>query len=226
MAAMSTKKVKAVQHAMNLYLDYRGWLGLKPLKLDGKLGPTTRRYIRYCKWFLGFHPDHAKHGNITSTFVKLITNPKSQTKAGQKAAKSRQAARKRKLVRQKKARSGRKLSAWQGSLAMAERAIGAGRRAGVPVTSRKRHWSHPLSRSNPDSDHNTANKGSYALDFGTFSGARLAHMIARVFGIKNYNTGNYNFYYVRWMGRTFRIQILWAVAGHYNHVHLGVRRVS
>jgi len=116
--------------------------------------------------------------------------------------------------------------AWAGSQAVAETAAPLGARYNAWISSRKRSASDPLSRSNPGSDHNTANTTAYALDFATFNGAPLAHAIARHYGITNYRTGNYNFYYVRMGGATFRVQILWAVSGHFNHVHLGVRLVS
>lgn len=118
------------------------------------------------------------------------------------------------------------MAAYMGTQAVAESAAFLGPRHGAPVTSRKRAANHPLSIANPDSDHNEANKDAYGLDFGTFNGAGLAHAIARHFGIRNYRTGNFNGYIVRVRGATFRIQILWAVEGHFNHVHLGVKHIS
>jgi hypothetical protein len=67
------------------------------------------------------------------------------------------------------------------------------------------------------------NTTAYAVDLGTFSGANLAHAIANALGISGYSTGNYNGYYITRCSKRFRVQILWAVSGHYNHVHVGVR---
>ena len=95
---------------------------------------------------------------------------------------------------------------------------------GVPITSRKRAANHPLSIANPSSDHNRANRTADAIDLGTVDGSPVAYAIAHSLGISGYSTGNYNSYYIERAGKTFRIQILWAVSGHYDHVHVGVRR--
>ena len=97
---------------------------------------------------------------------------------------------------------------------------------GAPVTSRKRAANDPLTIANPSSDHSVLAITASAADYGTFSGSGLAYAIARAFGIAGYSTGNYNGYNVTIDGHVYRVQILWAVSGHFNHVHLGVRRVS
>ena len=97
------------------------------------------------------------------------------------------------------------------------------RRYGVPVTSRKRAADHPLSIANPSSDHNRANRDAFATDFGTVDGAPLAFAIAHALGITGYSTGNFVGYYIQRNGRAFRVQILWAVAGHFDHVHVGIK---
>ena len=94
---------------------------------------------------------------------------------------------------------------------------------GAPVTSRKRSASDPLSLSNPGSDHNEANTTASAADYGTFSGAPLAHAIANALGISGYSTGNYNAYYIKRAGHRYRVQILWAVEGHFDHCHVGIK---
>lgn len=99
------------------------------------------------------------------------------------------------------------------------------RRYGIPVTSIKRSATDPLTISNPGSDHSVLATTASAHDYGTFSGANFAHSVASALGIGGYSTGNYNNYYIVRNGTTFRVQILWAVAGHYNHVHVGIRRV-
>lgn len=99
-------------------------------------------------------------------------------------------------------------------------------RYGAFISSKKRPKDHPLSISNPASDHNEANTGAYAIDFATFNGSRLAHAIARKLGIQNYSTGNFNAYIIHRRGATFRVQILWGVKNHFNHVHLGVKIIA
>lgn len=99
-------------------------------------------------------------------------------------------------------------------------------RYGFSVTSRKRPASDPLSKANPGSDHNEANVTASAADYGTYSGATFAHAVAAALGITNYSTGNYNGYYIRRGNHVWRVQILWAVEGHYDHVHVGLRLVS
>jgi hypothetical protein len=101
--------------------------------------------------------------------------------------------------------------------------IPVAKKYGAPVTSRKRAATHPLSRANPGSDHNAAVKTADAVDFGTYSGDGLARAIARNLGISNYTTGNYSAYYIKRNARSYRVQILWAVSGHYDHVHVGVK---
>jgi hypothetical protein len=110
---------------------------------------------------------------------------------------------------------------WSGGASICEReVVPVSLKAGVPVTSRKR----TSTLGNPSSDHYVGNTTAYAVDLGTFNGAGLAHDIARELGISGYSTGNYNGYYISRCSYRFRVQILWAVSGHYNHVHCGVRR--
>jgi hypothetical protein len=98
-------------------------------------------------------------------------------------------------------------------------------RFGVPVTSLKRAADHPLSISNPSSDHNMANTTAYAADGATYNGEPVARAIATALGISGFSVGNYNGYTIYRAGNAFRVQILWAVSGHYDHVHVGIRRL-
>lgn len=95
---------------------------------------------------------------------------------------------------------------------------------GAPVSSRKRSASDPLTISNPGSDHSVLATLASAADYATFNGAPLAYAIARALGISGYSVGNYNGYTIYRAGVAFRVQILWAVEGHFNHVHVGIRR--
>lgn len=94
---------------------------------------------------------------------------------------------------------------------------------GVPITSRKRGT---ILNGNVSSDHNLFNLTADAVDLGTFSGAALAHDIAKSLGISNYSTGNFNGYNITRNGATFRVQILWAVVNHFNHVHVGIKLIA
>lgn len=115
--------------------------------------------------------------------------------------------------------------AWAGTKSIAvNEVIPVAKRHGVPVTSRKRSATHPLSIANPSSDHNAANEDAYAVDFGTYAGSDLAHAIARKLGISGYSDGSYDGHYITRAGATFRVQILWAVEGHFDHVHVGIKR--
>lgn len=94
--------------------------------------------------------------------------------------------------------------------------------AGIKASNYKRTPEHNASiGGSPTSDHLTTNTRSYAADYGTTNGEPIARRIAKGLGIKNYTTGNYNHYIVKIGGRRFRVQILWAVPGHHDHVHFG-----
>lgn len=76
------------------------------------------------------------------------------------------------------------------------------------------------------SDHWTGKKDAYATDYPTMNGEGPARELARALGIKGWRPGSYDTYNVKIGGRTFRTQILWAVPGHFDHVHVGLQRVS
>ena len=97
------------------------------------------------------------------------------------------------------------------------------RKYGAPITSRKRAANDPLTLANPSSDHNAAIRTADAIDLAAVDGSPLAYAIAHALGITGYSTGNYTGYYIERAGNTYRIQILWAVEGHYDHVHVGVK---
>lgn len=74
-------------------------------------------------------------------------------------------------------------------------------------------------------DHDPTVTLAFAEDFPTFDGAAFANALGKVFGRAS-SVGTYAFITYKWQGFTWRIQILWAVEGHFNHVHVGVRRVG
>jgi hypothetical protein len=92
-------------------------------------------------------------------------------------------------------------------------------RHGVPISSNKRSWS-------AGSDHCTCTACASALDLATFSGAGLAAAIGNYFNAPFTPVGTYAGYYIVRCGRQFRCQTLWAVSGHYDHVHHGMRLIG
>lgn len=93
----------------------------------------------------------------------------------------------------------------------------------APVTSRKRPASHPLSRANPASDHNEANRTADAVDFGIANAYGLAREIAAKLGGKW--TRDYDSFVIRRRGRRYRVQIIAGTHGTGPHLHVGVKRV-
>jgi peptidoglycan hydrolase-like protein with peptidoglycan-binding domain len=116
---------------------------------------------------------------------------------------------------------------WGGSEKVANAAKSIAASMGIPVTSQKRNLADTIRvGSTTASDHYTGNKTAFAVDFGV-SGARgdqLARAIAQKYGIPLSNIGTFNGHNVRINGATYRLQLLWRVAGHFDHVHFGIRR--
>ncbi|MFT3709106.1 MAG: peptidoglycan-binding domain-containing protein [Archangium sp.] len=116
---------------------------------------------------------------------------------------------------------------WGGSEGVADLAKTIASGFGAPVTSEKRNYADTIRvGSNTGSDHYTGNTNAYAVDFAA-SGSRgdqLARAIADAYGIPRSNIGTYNHTYVTIDGQRYRLQLLWKVEGHYDHVHLGIRR--
>ena len=117
---------------------------------------------------------------------------------------------------------------WGGSEGVANPGRKTASRFGVPVTSGKR-WETTSIGSSTSSDHYEGNKNAYALDFGTSgnAGTKLARALANLYGVPTDFLGTYNRHTVTASnGVKYSIQILWHVPDHYDHVHLGVRRVG
>lgn len=115
---------------------------------------------------------------------------------------------------------------WGGSQELLEPTVPTAIKHGGWPSSRKRAANHPLSISNPGSDHNTRNKLSYAIDFATFKGAPVARAVGRQLGIRHVVIGSYQRYTVHQFGATYSVQLLWAVQGHYDHEHTGARLIA
>lgn len=113
---------------------------------------------------------------------------------------------------------------WGGGAAIATPAVLLARQMGIPVTSRKRN--RPDLGAGRASDHDVHNKNAYAVDLAASGsrGDKLAKSIARRYGIPLSNIGTYNRHTITVDGKRYSLQLLWRVDGHYDHVHLGIRR--
>lgn len=116
---------------------------------------------------------------------------------------------------------------WGGSEGVADAAKGIASQMGIPVTSQKRNLADTQRvGSSTGSDHFTGNTNAFATDFGV-SGAKgdqLARAIAQKYGIPESNIGTYNRHVINVDGQRYSLQLLWKVQGHFDHVHLGIRR--
>jgi len=114
-------------------------------------------------------------------------------------------------------------SRWGGCQAVFEQIVHPYmKQAGLPITSLKR--SYDTVAGSLMSDHYMGCSKCYAADYGTYSGADEAKGVAKALGISGYRTGTYTRYPVTIGGQKFSAQILWAVQGHLDHVHVGLRR--
>ena len=113
---------------------------------------------------------------------------------------------------------------WGGSQGVASAAIQTARRMGAPITSRKRSTRNTASGN--VSDHYVGSKNAYAVDIAArgANGDRIARAVARQYGMQN-RPGTYNNKIIKAGGKRYRVQLLWKVAGHFDHVHVGVKRV-
>lgn len=117
---------------------------------------------------------------------------------------------------------------WAGSQGVSNAATAIARSMGIPVTSTKRNYADTIRvGSSTASDHYTGNSTAYAVDYGVAGsrGDELARRIASKYGIPASHIGTYNYTYKQIGGHTYRLQLLWRVSGHFDHVHFGIRRV-
>ncbi len=118
---------------------------------------------------------------------------------------------------------------WGGSEGVADNAKAIARGLGIPVTSEKRNLAQTQNvGSSTASDHYTGNTEAFATDFGVSGakGTELANKIADTYGIPRSNIGTFNGHTISVGDRKYRLQLLWKVAGHFDHVHLGIKRVA
>jgi hypothetical protein len=108
---------------------------------------------------------------------------------------------------------------WGGSSRTVEKCIAIGRRNGLQVTSRKRN------SGNTASDHHVSQRASDAADISNGRSPapemdRTAQQIAAALGHRGWRSG-----YLVERCNGLRIQLIWRAPDHYNHVHVGVRRL-
>jgi peptidoglycan hydrolase-like protein with peptidoglycan-binding domain len=116
---------------------------------------------------------------------------------------------------------------WGGSEGVADRAKSIARSMGIPITSTKRDLATTRRvGSTTGSDHYTGNRNAYAVDFGVRGsrGDDLARRVADAYGIPRSSIGTYNRHTINVGGQRYSVQLLWRVSGHYDHVHVGIRR--
>jgi Transglycosylase SLT domain len=116
--------------------------------------------------------------------------------------------------------------AWGGSQKFARALAGLGRRYGCVSTSEKRERKY--TSSGGISDHWLGSTDAYAVDIDSpectmgYPGGeadQTAEAIAAALGMPQH-TGT-----VQTVRGSYRFQLLWQTDGHYNHVHIGVKRV-
>ncbi len=236
--AQGTKRVREAQVLLNRYFNGKK-LGFAPLRVDGKLGKITKRRIQWARYFMGVGPNNVAHQShtITEEFTKTLRRPRRRLrgydrkahKARIKTVHKRQAQRREALKRKKQQGAFGSAAGWPhwgGSAHVILLTVPVAKRYGAPLTSAKRPANHPLSRSNPGSDHNMANVYAYAHDYAAYgaAGVRLAYATASQLGLGGYRTGSYTAYRKTLHGIAFAVQGLWAVQGHYDHNHWGAHR--
>lgn len=108
---------------------------------------------------------------------------------------------------------------WGGAM---PRALDWATLSGITPSSQKR--SRMRTASGGISDHWVGSSVAYGVDLPTrpLAGDAIAERLAGAIGIAGYRGGS-------WQSRTiggFRYQIGWRIAGHFDHIHIGVRRVA
>lgn len=119
---------------------------------------------------------------------------------------------------------------WGGSKHLAQGLMGIGKNNGLDIVSEKRPTRNTTSGNM--SDHYEGNDIAYAYDLSNGSSPtpemdRAAEQIARRLGVKGWKGGVLNVT-KRFGGATYRFQVLYRTdkgGNHYNHIHVGVKRV-
>lgn len=225
-------RVRVTQSRLNRFFREEK-LSYRPLRVDGKLGPTTRKRIKLARYFLGVGPGNVggQSAKVTDVLLHALLRPKKRLKGEtvrenlrRRRTASKRKARRRKAVKASRSKrtKGTSLGSphWGGSRYCVERTRFIAAKHGHPVTSTKR-W--PPVNGNFGSWHNTSILDAWADDYGTFNGAQHAQEIRSFWGNHREASGTYETYLVQFEGRVYVKQTLWAVLGHFNHVHDGAR---
>jgi peptidoglycan hydrolase-like protein with peptidoglycan-binding domain len=170
---------------------------------DGRFGPATARAVDAFQKANALKPTAGDEGNVGKTTLATILRSGGSGE-----------------VRYGKG--------WGGSEGVADAAKSIASARGIPVTSEKRNLADTQRvGSSTASDHYTGNVESFATDFGTSGaeGDRLASDIAKKYGIPQSRIGTFESTTITVQDRQYRVQLLWKVAGHFDHVHIGIRRV-
>jgi peptidoglycan hydrolase-like protein with peptidoglycan-binding domain len=178
--------------------------------------------------FLGFNPGavDGTFSKSTAKAVKAFQKRKGIKRSGAVGSSTMRAL--DKAVKAKK--SGGPIRAgggWGGSQNVVNAAKRIAGQLGIPVTSQKRSLADTIRvGSSTASDHFTGNSTAFATDFGVSGsrGDRFARAVAKKYGIPQGNIGTFNRHIINVGGKRYSLQLLWRVEGHFDHVHLGVRR--
>lgn len=73
---MTKSQVEKLQRDLNAFTDKR-LHGVTHLRVDGDLGPATKKRIRFVKYYLGFDAAHRKYGDPTQQFLDRLAHPTS-----------------------------------------------------------------------------------------------------------------------------------------------------
>ena len=233
MPVASRAEVREFQRAWNAFAKRFG-LHYKPLKVDGVAGKLTRIAIKKARYFLGVGARDWRDNetNVTDELLATLRDPFRRIRGYTRirnlrrrrtASKRRKARVKRWKANQAPARPRLKGTSagaphYGGSRYVVEATRPIAVRYGHPITSTKR-W--PPIGGNYSSWHNTTQLQAWADDYGTFNGAGHAQAIRAYWGNHAEASGTYAMYFVEVDGRIYRKQTLWAVSGHYDHVHDG-----
>lgn len=235
---MANARVKEFQRAWIRFESGRAGtqnLHYKDIAADGVRGPATKTAIKKARYFLGVGDrDWRKNSiEITDELLATLANPFRRVKGYTRARnlKRRAVASRRRAARIRRWKAHRPTGKilkgttggsphWGGARYVVEATRHIARRRGHPVTSTKR-W--PPIGGNYSSWHNTNQPRAWADDYATYGGAAHAQEIRRHWGNRQGASGTYAIYYVTVDGRIFAKQTLWAVQGHYDHVHDGAR---